>query len=166
MAMVRRRFCGILLYRRWKSQPERMHTEMNKTLAARRAPSLQEIQPSFPEVGIASRAVIEDSDRHPEASIKGDFGIIVTEQEVARGPITGRYTVETQDMREPLFVRWHAQHGKVQNRSARSTAIAFDLCGTRAGQIWTAVITTQVTDAETCDTIIKGTFVQIRVVDA
>jgi hypothetical protein len=143
-----------------------MHTEMNKTLAASRAPSLQEIQPSFPEVGIASRAVIEDSDRHPEASIKGDLGIIVTEQEVARGPITGRYTVETQDMREPLFVRWHAQHGKVQNRSARSTAIAFDLCETRAGQIWTAVITAQVTDAGTCDTIIKGTFVQIRVVDA
>ncbi len=94
------------------------------------------------------------------------IGIIVTEQEVARGPITGRYTVETQDMREPLFVRWHAQHGRVQNRSARLTAIAFDLSGTRAGQMWTAVITAQVTDAETCDTIIKGTFVQIRVVDA
>jgi len=139
---------------------------MNKTLAARAAPSLQEIQPSFLYEGIASRAVVEDSDRHPEASIKGDLGIIVTEQEVARGPITGRYTVEMQDMREPLFVRWHAQHGRVLNRSARSTAIAFDLSGTRAGQIWTAVITAQVTDAETYDTIIRGTFVQIRVVDA
>ncbi len=134
---------------------------MNKTLVASRA-----IQLSFPEVGIASRAVLEENDRHPEASIKGDLGIIVTEQEVARGPITGRYTVETQDMREPLFVRWHAQHGRVLNRSARSTAIAFDLRGTQAGQIWTAVITAQVTDAETCDTIIKGTFMQIRVVDA
>ena len=139
---------------------------MNKTIAARAALSLQEIQPSFPKVGIASRAVLEDRDRHPEASIKGNLGIIVTEQEVARGPITGRYTVETQDMREPLFVLWHAQYGKVLNRAARSTAIAFDLCGTRAGQIWTAVITAQVTDAETCDTIIKGTFVQILVVDA
>ena len=139
---------------------------MNKTLAARAAPSLQEIQPSFLYEGFASRTVLEDSDRHPEASIKGDLGLIVTEQEVVRGPITGRYTVETQDMREPLFVRWHTQHGRVQNRSARSTAIAFDLCGTRAGQMWTAVITVQVTDAETCDTIIKGTFVQIRVVDA
>ena len=138
---------------------------MNKTLAARAAPSLQEIQPSFLYEGFASRAVFEDSDRHPEASIKGDLGLIVTEQEVVRGPITGHYTVETQDMREPLFVRWHAQHGRVQNRSARSTAIAFDLSGTRAGQIWTAVITVQVTDAETCDTIIKGTFVQIRVMD-
>ena len=143
-----------------------MHTEMNKTLAARAAPALQEIQPSFPQEAIASRAVLKDCDRHPEASIKGDLGIIVTEQEVARGPITVRYTVETQDMREPLFVRWHAQHGRVQNRSARSTAIAFDLCGTRAGHMWTAVITVQVTDAETCDTIIKGTFVQIRVVGA
>jgi hypothetical protein len=139
---------------------------MNKTIAARAALSLQEIQPSFPKVGIASRAVLEDGDRHPEASIKGNLGIIVTEQEVARGPITGRYTVETQDMREPLFVRWHAQYGKVLNRAARSTAIAFDLSGTRAGQIWTAVITAQVMDAETCDTIICGTFVQIRVVDA
>ena len=84
---------------------------MNKTLAARAAPSLQEIQPSFLYEGIASRAVLEDSDRHPEASIKGDLGLIVTEQEVVRGPITGRYTVETQGMREPLFVRWHTQHG-------------------------------------------------------
>jgi len=92
---------------------------MNTTLAARAAPSWQEIQPSFPKVGSASRAVLEDRDRHPEASIKGDLGIIVTEQEVAHGPIIGRYTVETQDMREPLFVRWHAQHGRVQNRSAR-----------------------------------------------
>src|SRR6266496_717754 len=106
---------------------------MNKMLAARAAPS-------FLYEGIASRVVLEDSDRHPEASIKGDLGIIVTEQEVARGPITKRYTVETQNMREPLFVRWHAQQGRILNRSARSTAIAFDLCGTRAGQIWTAVI--------------------------
>ena len=139
---------------------------MNKTLAARAAPSLQEIQPSFLYEGFASRAVFEDSDRHPEASIKGDLGLIVTEQEVVRGPITGRYTVETQDMREPLFVRWHAQQGRVQNRAACSTAIAFDLSGTRAGQMWIAVITVQVTDAETCDTIIKGTFVQICVMDA
>jgi hypothetical protein len=143
-----------------------MHTEMNTTLAARAAPSWQEIQPSFPHEGSASRAVLEDRDRHPEASIKGDLGIIVTEQEVARGPIIGRYTVETQDMREPLFVRWHAQQGRVQNRAARSTAIAFDLRGTQAGQMWTAVITVQVTDAETSDTIIKGTFVQICVMDA
>ena len=132
---------------------------MNKTLAARAAPS-------YLYEGIASRAVLEDSDRDPEASIKGDLGIIVTEQEVARGPIIGRYTIETQDMQEPLFVRWHAQHGRVLNRAARSTAIAFDLCGTQAGQIWTAVITAQVMDAETYDTIICGTFVQIRVVDA
>jgi hypothetical protein len=143
-----------------------MHTKMNKTLTARRAPSWQEIQPSFPKVGIASRAVLEDRDRHPEASIKGDLGIIVTEQEVARGPITGHYTVEMQDMLEPLFVHWHAQHGGILNHAARSTTIAFDLSGTRAGQIWTAVITVQVTDAETYDTIICGTFVQIRVVVA
>jgi hypothetical protein len=33
-------------------------------------------------------------------------------------------------------------------------------------QIWTTVITVQVTDAETFETIIEGTFVQIRVMDA
>ena len=88
---------------------------------------------------------------------------MVTEQEVARGPITGNYTVETQDMREPLHVLWLAQDGEVFNRCACTTPIAFDLSGTRAGQMWTTVITVQVTDAETFSTIIEGTFVQIFV---
>ena len=136
---------------------------MNKTLAARAAPSLQEIQPSFLYEGFASRAVFEDSDRHPKASIKGDISIFVTEQEVARGPITGCYTVETEDTREPLFVLWRTQNGAVLNCSARSTAIAFDLSGARVGQLWTPVITVQVTDADTHNTIISGTFVQIFV---
>jgi hypothetical protein len=69
-------------------------------------------------------------------------------------------------MPKPLSVLWHAQDGNVLNRSARCTAVAFDLTGTRAGQTWTTVITVQVTDAETWDTISIGTFVQIRVVDA
>jgi hypothetical protein len=138
---------------------------MNKTLAVRAAPSVQEIQPSFPPEGIASRAVLQESDRLTSASIKGELGISVTEQEIARGPITRLYTVETQDMRKPLIVRWHAEDGNVLNRSARCTAITFDLSGTRAGQMWTTVITVQVTDAETYDTNSIGTFVQIRVAD-
>jgi hypothetical protein len=140
-----------------------MQTEMNKTLAVRAAPSLQEIQPPLPHQGSVSRAVLQESERHRRASIKGDLGIIVTEQEVTRGPITGHYTVETQNMREPLRVLWHAPDGKVLNPCALSTEIAFDLSGTQADQIWTTVITVQVTDAETFETIIKGTFVQILV---
>jgi hypothetical protein len=58
---------------------------------------------------------------------------------------------------------WRTQNGEVLNRSARSTAIAFDLSGARVGQLWTPVITVQVTDADTHDTIISGTFVQIFV---
>lgn len=90
----------------------------------------------------------------------------MTEQEVAHGPIRGHYTVEMQDMREPLGVHWYAQDGTVLEPCARSTEIAFDLGGTRAGQTWTSVIGVQVTEAETFDTIILGTFVQIHVMDA
>ncbi|MFL5629374.1 MAG: hypothetical protein ACJ788_27665 [Ktedonobacteraceae bacterium] len=136
---------------------------MKTTLDDIEAALLQQIQPSFPQEGIDSVAVVEDSDRHPKASIKGDICIFVTEQEVARGPIIGRYTIETEDMREPLFALWQAQNGAVLNRYTRSTAIAFDLSGARVDQLWTPVITVQVTDADTYETIISGTFVQILV---
>ena len=136
---------------------------MNQTLAVKAAPSFQESQPSLLPLETASRAVLHESDRLTSASIKGDLAIMVSEQEVARGPIIGHYTVETQDMSEPLFVFWHAPDGKPLNHCARSTAIAFDLCGTRAGHMWTTVITVQVTETQTCDTIVASTFVQIRV---
>jgi hypothetical protein len=140
-----------------------MNKQMKTTLDDIEAALLQQIQPSFPQEGIDSVAVVEDSDRHPKASIKGDICIFVTEQEVARGPIIGRYTIETEDMREPLFALWQAQNGAVLNRYTRSTAIAFDLSGARVDQLWTPVITVQVTDADTYETIISGTFVQILV---
>jgi hypothetical protein len=140
-----------------------MNKQMKKTLEGREAPLLEQIQPFFPQERIASVAVVEDSDRHPKAFIKGDISIFVTEQEVARGPITGCYTVETEDTREPLFVLWHAQNGAVLNCSARSTAIAFDLSGAHVDQLWTPVITVQVTDAVTYDTVVSGTFIQVLV---
>ena len=140
-----------------------MNKLMKKTLDYREAPSLQQIQPFFPQERIASVAVVEDSERHPKASIKGDIRFFVTEQQVARGPITGHYTVETEDMQEPLLRLWRAQNGEVLNRSAPFTAIAFDLSGARVGEPWTSVITVQVTDADTHDAIISGTFVQIFV---
>jgi hypothetical protein len=91
---------------------------------------------------------------------------LAVKQEITHGPIRGHYTVETQDMCEPLDVRWSAQEGTVLDRCARSTEIAFDLGGTRAGQLWTSVVGVQVTEAESFDTIILGAFVQIRVMDA
>lgn len=139
---------------------------MNQTRTMKATAAWQESQPPLPPSEIASRAVLQERDRHLHASIKGDLTIIVTEQAVARGPIIGRYTVETQGMREPLCVLWHAQDGKVLNGCARSTEIAFDLSGTRAGHLWTTVITVQVTDAEMRDAILEGTFVQVRVIDA
>ena len=69
----------------------------------------------------------------------------LAEQEVARGPITGHYTVVVEDMAEPLFVLWRAQNGAVLNRYARSTAITFDLSEACVGQLWTSEIMVQVT---------------------
>ena len=101
--------------------------------------------------------------RHPKAWITGDTIFSLAEQEVARGPITGYYTVVVEDMAEPLFVLWQAQNGAVLNRSARSTAIAFDLSAACAGERWTSEIIVQVTDAVTHDTVVSGTFIQVLV---
>jgi len=136
---------------------------MKKTLNNREAFVLPKLQPFFPQEGMASVAVVEDCDRHPKAWIKGDIIFSLAEQEVARGPIIGHYTVVVEDMAEPLFVLWQAQNGTVLNRFARSTAIAFDLSEACAGQFWTSEIMVQVTDAVTYDTVVSGTFIQVLV---
>jgi hypothetical protein len=137
---------------------------MKKTRNNREASLLPKLQPFFPQEGMPPLAVVEDCDRHPRAWIKGDRSICsVAEQEVARGPITGHYTVVMEDIAEPLFVLWQAQNGAVLDRSARSTAIAFDLSEACAGQLWTSDITVQVTDAITYDTVVSGTFIQMLV---
>ena len=74
---------------------------------ARPAPVGATQGPAAPE-GIASVAVVEDRDRHPKAWITGDIIFSLGEQEVARGSITGYYTVVMEDMAEPLFVLWQA----------------------------------------------------------
>jgi len=136
---------------------------MKKTLNNREVSVLPKLQPFFPQEGMASVAVVEDHDRHPKAWIKGDIIFSLAEQEVARGPIIGHYTVVVEDMAEPLFVLWWAQDGAVLNRSALSTAIAFDLPEAYVGQGWTSEITVQVTDAVTYDTVVSGTFIQMFV---
>ena len=120
-------------------------------------------QPSPHEVSPTSGTVVQNHERHSRVVLKGDLRFSVTEQEAAHEPLIGHYTVETQDMREPQHILWHVQNGRVLSRCAQSTHIAFDLSRARAEQIWTTVITVQVTDAETFDTIIEGTFVQILV---
>jgi hypothetical protein len=136
---------------------------MNKTRNNREAPVLPKLQPFFPQDQMAWVACASDRDRHPKAWITGDIICSLAEQEVARGPITGHYTVVMEDMAEPIFVLWQAQNGAVLNRSARSTAIAFDLSEACAGQRWTSEITVQVTDAVTYDTVVSGTFIQVLV---
>jgi hypothetical protein len=71
--------------------------------------------------------------------------------------------VVMEDIAEPLFVLWQAQNGAVLDRSARSTAIAFNLSEACAGQLWTSEVTVQVTDAITYDTVVSGTFIQMLV---
>src|SRR5579859_6418069 len=118
---------------------------MKKTRNNTAASVIPKLQPFFPQEGMASVAVVEDRDRHPKAWIKGDIIFSLGEQEVARGPINGHYTVVVEDMAEPFFVLWRAQNGAVLNRSARSTAIAFDLSEACVGQLWTSEIMVQVT---------------------
>src|SRR6266567_691222 len=85
---------------------------------------------------------------------------LLTESDVARGPIIGRYSIETQEMQEPLQVYWGAE-GQVCNRQARATDIAFEMPQAQAGQSWIYPVQAQVTDQRT--SIVTGVFVQILV---
>ena len=136
---------------------------MKKMLNNKEASVLPQLPPFFPQEGMASAARAADRDRHSKAWITGDTIFSLAEQEVTRGPITGHYTVVVEDMAEPLFVLWRAQNGAVLHRSARSTAIAFDLSEACVGRRWTSEITVQVTDAVTYDTVVSGTFIHVLV---
>jgi hypothetical protein len=152
--------------------------QMNKMLEHREKAPLQSTRLSSPSEKASFIAAIGALDRHPEASIKGDISFCVTRQQVIAGPITGHYRVETKDLQEPIFFYWHAQDGEVLNRNASSTEIAFDLRGERTGpwwtpatlgggskgQLWTSVISVQVTGADALYSIISATFVQILVI--
>ena len=96
----------------------------------------------------------------PHVVITGDLQLVVTESDVARGPIIGRYNIETQEMWDPLRVCWGGE-GQVRDRRARTTEIAFKMPGFRAGQMWIYSVQAQVTDRRT--SIVTGVFVQILV---
>ena len=97
----------------------------------------------------------------PHVVIIGDLQLVVTEADVARGPIIGRYSIETQEMQKPLQVCWGGE-GQVRDRRARTTEIAFEMPGFRAGQMWIYSVQAQVTDRRT--SIVTGVFVQILVI--
>ena len=136
---------------------------MKKMPNNREASVLPKLQPFVSQEGVACVARASDRDRHPKVWITGDLNFSLAEQQVAHGPILGHYTVLVEDMAEPLFVLWQAQKGAVLDRSARSTAIAFDLSEACSGQRWTSEIMVQVTDAVTYDTVVSGTFIQVLV---
>jgi len=87
----------------------------------------------------------------------------VTEQEAALHPITGRYSIETAGMQEPLYMLWYAE-GQVLNRQARSTGITFDVRGARAGETRTYLVAVQVTEnGVKGQVVISGMFVRVVV---
>ena len=134
---------------------------------------------SFPREMVSPVTDVEGTDRNPRAFIRGDISFCVTEREVMLGPSIGHYRVEAKGMQEPLFFLWHAQNGIVLHPHAGSTDIAFDLRGERTnpwwtpvtleggarGQLWTSVISVQVTSVDARVSLISGTFVQILVTE-
>jgi hypothetical protein len=106
-----------------------------------------------------SPLVIQPSLSH--VVITGDLRLSVTESDAAHGPITGSYRIETREMQRPCWVLW-GDDGQVRNSQARATAIAFEMPGALAGQMWIYQVQAQVTDQRT--SIVAGVFVQILVI--
>jgi hypothetical protein len=99
----------------------------------------------------------------PKVLITGDSRLCVTELEAALHPIIGRYSIEMAGMREPLYTLWHAE-GQVLCRHARSTDIAFDVRGARAGETRTYLVAVQVTESGVQGRVVQcGVFVQVVV---
>jgi hypothetical protein len=100
----------------------------------------------------------------PKVLIRGDIRMCVSESEAILHPITGHFKIETEAIRKPQQVIWNAE-GRVITGGATSTDIEFDVCGARAGQTRTYLVTVQVmrseSDGHCC--IISGVFVQIHV---
>jgi hypothetical protein len=90
--------------------------------------------------------------------------LYVTESEAALHPITGHYSIETAGMREPLYTLWYAE-GQVLSRQARSTNMAFDVRGARAGETRTYLVAVQVVESGVQGRVVQsGVFVQVVVI--
>jgi hypothetical protein len=100
----------------------------------------------------------------PKVLITGDIWLYVTESEAALHPITGHYSIETAGMREPLYTLWYAE-GQVLSRQARSTNMAFDVRGARAGETRTYLVAVQVVESGVQGRVVQsGVFVQVVVI--
>ena len=87
----------------------------------------------------------------------------VSESEAALRPIIGNFSIETVEMREPLYTLWHAE-GKVLSRQAQSTNIVFDARGLRAGETQTYLVVVQVIEGGARSRAVQsGVFVQVEV---
>jgi hypothetical protein len=100
----------------------------------------------------------------PKVLITGDIRLCVTESDAALQPITGHYRIETAGMRDPLYTLWHAE-GQVLCRQTRSTDIAFDVRGARAGETRTYLVAVQVVESGVQGRVVlSGVFVQVAVI--
>lgn len=111
----------------------------------------------------SSSALDRTMAEQPAVFIRGDIRLSVSEAQAASGPITACYNIETMGMQEALYIFWQAE-GQVHNRHDRSTPIAFDVRGARAGEIRTYVVAVQVAESGKLGRVVQcGVFVQIRI---
>jgi len=100
----------------------------------------------------------------PKVLITGDIRLCVTESDAALQPITGHYRIQMTGMQEPLYTLWHAE-GQVVCRQTRSTDIAFDVRGARAGETRTYLVAVQVAESSAQGRVVlSGMFVQVAVI--
>lgn len=108
-------------------------------------------------------AIASTTFEEPKVLITGDIRLYVTERDAALYPITGHYSIQTTGMDEFLHTLWHAE-GQVLCRHTRSTSIAFDMRGARAGETWTYLVAVQVTESGAEGRVVQsGVFVQVTV---
>jgi len=105
------------------------------------------------------------TDRTPKVTIKGDIRLQVAESDLAFETVKGNYSIDVEDMQEPLQVIWIVE-GSVLNHDMKAIDIEFDMKGARAGQVWTYLVAAQVTEREGLGCIVHSSiFVQILVTE-
>ena len=99
----------------------------------------------------------------PKVVIKGDIRLRIPESYAALRPVKGHYSIETEEMQDPLHVIWITE-GNVLNHTVHCIEVAFDVRGTPAGETLTRLLTAQVTDRNGQGCIVHSSvFVQIFV---
>jgi hypothetical protein len=108
---------------------------------------------------------IASTSRTPKVIIKGDIRLQVPESYAAFRSVKGSYSLDIEDMKDPLQVIWIAE-GRVLNHQRKAIDIEFDMKGAKAGQRWTYLVTAQVTDQGGLGCVVHSSvFVQILVAE-